>query len=435
MKHISRTPWWLIAGLAVLLAVTALVYTPGLGGPPLLDDESVLLPLMALDPDAWRDWLADEITTERGHLSRPVSMATFLANRVLQGTDLRYWKATNVLLHLLTGVLVFLLTLRLAAPDPRSGTDRAAQGWLALLVAGLWLLHPLQVSTVLYTVQRMAQLSTLFIFAGLLVYVAGRQRQLAQTAGGWLLIALAFLLFLPLAVLSKENGVLLPVLALLAEVMLFRFRGDGRTRRGLVSLYLLVLALPAVTVLGYLLVNFETAILAGYADRAFTATERIMTQFRVLVYYLYQLVLPLQGNMGFFHDDFTVSRGLLDPPGTLPAALFIAGLIAAAIAARRRSVLPALGVLFFFLGHALEASFVSLELMFEHRNYLPAYGIFLCLAVLLRAVLRDRRMFRVAGSIVLVVMAGLTAIRADTWGSYETFYAHAWRAHPESSRV
>ena len=435
MNDRSSIPPGIIAGLCVLLLVTAIVYLPGLGGPPLLDDESVLLPLMELDRAAWRDWLPDEITTDRGRLGRPVAMASFLANMVVHGPDLWYWKATNLFLHLLTGVVVFLLVSRLLRIVMRDRSDPAIVGWLALTVAGIWLLHPLQLSTVLYTVQRMTQLSALFVFAALLAYLAGRQRQIVKSAGGWLLVGLAFLLFFPLSVLSKENGVLFPLFALLAEVLLFRFGGGERTRRGLIALDVVALVLAVVTVLGYLLMNFETAILAGYEDRGFTAAERIMTQFRVLVYYLYQLLLPVQGNMGFFHDDFPVSRGLLDPPGTLLAALFIAGMILVAVLAWRRMVLPAFGVLFFLLGHSLEASFVSLELMFEHRNYLPAFGIFLCLAALLQGVLRYRRIFRVAGTLVLVVMAGLTAIRADTWGSYETFYTHAYNAHPESSRV
>ena len=49
--------------------------------------------------------------------------------------------------------------------------------WPLALASCLWLLHALHVSTVLYTVQRMAQLSALFVFAGLLVYSYGRQRQ------------------------------------------------------------------------------------------------------------------------------------------------------------------------------------------------------------------------------------------------------------------
>jgi hypothetical protein len=139
--------------------------------------------------------------------------------------------------------------------------------------------------------------------------------------------------------------------------------------------------------------------------------------------------------MGFFHDDFPISHGFLDPPGTIFAVLTVGGMLVGAIMARKKAALVAFGVLFFFAGHALEASVFSLELFFEHRNYLPAFGIILGFVVLLHAVLKDRRMFVTAGAVILVALTALTAMRADTWGSFDKFYNHAYSSHPESKRV
>jgi hypothetical protein len=81
---------------------------------------------------------------------------------------------------------------------------------MAAVVAAFWLLHPLHISTVFYTVQRMTELSTLLVLAGVVSYVKGRRVQEQSVAKGWLLIALGFGVFFPLAMLSKENSSAVP---------------------------------------------------------------------------------------------------------------------------------------------------------------------------------------------------------------------------------
>ena len=159
----------------------AVVYVPGLQGPMLHDDFPQLSGLLATDTGDWRELSDEYLVSASGYLGRPVSMASFIANAILHGGELRYWKATNLLIHGLTAVVVFFLARVLLQAS--SSTIRPEQaGWLALLVAGLWMLHALHVSTVLHTVQRMAQLAALFVFTGLLSCSRGRLRQV--TAGG-----------------------------------------------------------------------------------------------------------------------------------------------------------------------------------------------------------------------------------------------------------
>ena len=116
---------------------------------------------------------------------------------------------------------------------------------MALWVALAWLCAPLLASTVLYVIQRMAQLATLFLLAGLLCYVMGRQRQVGgQPRRGLALLLGGFVVFWPLAVLSKENGLLFPLLALVVETFVFRFRGTVATRRFLFGLFALTVLVP-----------------------------------------------------------------------------------------------------------------------------------------------------------------------------------------------
>ena len=127
-------------------------------------------------------------------------MATFILDAVSHGPDTWWWKYQNLLIHLAAGLLVAWLTALLAAAATERGGSRP---WLfGAVVASLWLLHPLQVSTVLYTVQRMTELSALFVLAGLVSSVKGRNELAHSSWRGWMLIGLGFGLFWPLAVLS-----------------------------------------------------------------------------------------------------------------------------------------------------------------------------------------------------------------------------------------
>ncbi|NIU05409.1 MAG: hypothetical protein GWO40_14180 [Gammaproteobacteria bacterium] len=402
-----------------------------MNGPLLLDDIPNLSPLLGgrgLDAGGWRALL----WTESGPLGRPVAMATFLLNALTSGNDTAVWKWTNSMLHLLTGLVVFWLSahtwcIRNAKPGPRC--------WYAALVIGaVWLLHPLQVSTVLYTVQRMTQLSALFVFSGLLAYVLARKQQL-EGRSGYPLLAVCFLVFLPLATLSKENGALLVPLAFLVEMCLFRFEGTTQARRTLAVGFGLFLVVPLLYG-GFLIIrHYEAILVDGYLVRPFTLQERVLTEFRVLFLYIQQLILPIQQTMGFVHDDIAISRGWLAPPTTLLSLAGLSALLVAAWLVRDRAPLVTLGILFFFTGHSLESTLLPLEIAFEHRNYAPSYGVFVAMVAAVAAFAPSPGM-RIGGSAVAcAILAALTLFRVQTWASEVTLLSYTYQTHPDSERV
>ncbi len=422
-------PWLAGALLLVGLLVAGLVYSVGLRGPLVLDDVPTLGALLDGRVPAERGWAG--FLFSDALLGRPVSMATFIFNAATSGDDLAAWKRFNLLVHLLNALLVFWLSAQLWCwQRPRPD----ARGWFAGLAVGLvWLLHPLHVSTVLYTVQRMAELSALFVFAGLASYVAARKQQL-QGGSGYLCLGLCFLVCLPLAALSKENGALLAPLALLVELFLFRFEGPRRIRLILYTTFAVFVVLPAVA-LGVILLGRPDLLMYKYVARDFTLGERLLTESRVLFLYLQQILVPVQRTMGFFHDDIVVSRGWLTPATTLPCVAGMAGLVTAAWLARRRAPLLGLGILFFFVGHALESTIFPLELAFEHRNYVPSYGVLLATAVGLGRLVRGNGARVGLSAVTVAALATLTLFRVETWASEMQLYAYAYRAHPQSDRV
>ncbi len=430
-------PLYLVIALPALLALTVFVYWRGLGGGFILDDYQNLHILLQLFDHRMTLWQI-MFSSDSGPLRRPVAMLTFGLNMRFEGPDVWDFKYTNLMIHLLCGVLIFALARQLLRAWRPDDTDER-RSWFALLTAALWLLAPLLVSTTLYTVQRMAQLSALFSIIGMISYIAGRNRLDRRPGAGFALMLAAVLICMPLAALSKENGFLLPLLLLVIEVFFFGFKGTPGTRRLLVGFFTVFLALP---VLGTILVLiFRPALLLGsYAGRPFTLTQRLMTETRVLFYYVRNLLVPNGEGMGVFHDDYVLSTGLLTPATTLYSIAGWALVLTAAVWGRRRHWWPLLfGVCFFLAAQSMESTIIPLELVFEYRNYLPSFGIFF-MVVMILAYLLERRpeLTRLVVPFMAVLpffYAFATYQRANVWSSWTSILLSAERTHPRSPRV
>lgn len=425
--------------LYLLLGITAVLYYPGLDGPLLLDDFENLKSLSDLSQGitTWRDALT---TNSSSSLGRPITILSFIANQLVNGGEVWDYKYTNLMIHLLCGVLVFWLVGRLLQEHSLKPYCWA----VALWVTAFWLLTPLQVSTVLYVVQRMAQLSTLFVMAGLVTYVIGRQNLEFRPRLGITLILSCPLLWLPIAVLSKENGILLPLLMFVIEIFFFSFRAPRAGRFFLVTLYIFTLLLP-VLVVSIKLALDPGFILNGYAGRDFTIGERLLTQARILFVYLWSLLIPYGPGFGLYHDDFIKSTDLLTPLSTLlSVSVWIFLIIIAALSLKVQGRIfknvsyVFFGIAFFLAAHLLESSVFPLELYFEHRNYLPAIGIYLALGIAIFSITKTFKMQRLVVlllALLPVAHAVASYPRIQTWTSWEQILFSADEAHPQSARL
>lgn len=426
--------------LIAALAATFLVYQRGLSGPYLFDDgpnitRNESLAIHDLNPATLK---RAAFSGHSGPSLRPLSMMSFAVNQYATGQDPYYFKLTNLVIHLFNGAGIFVLSWLLLGFYRKRfepGLPEAQVQWISLAVAASWLLHPFNLTSVLYVVQRMTSLSALFSIWGLALFLWGRTR-LHEGRSGFPAIVVSVLLFTPLAVLSKENGVLLPLFMLVAEATLFGLHAQQPSaRRFLIAFYALCVAIPAAIAMGYLAMHSEW-LLAGYKTRGFTLTERVMTEARVLWFYIGQILLPSTAQMGLYHDDIAISRGWFQPVST---ALAMAGVIALPVLSylvRKKAPIAAFGVLFFLAGHLLESTVWPLEIAHEHRNYLPMYGILLMLFfhVLypLKYVnyLRLRQTFAV---LLIGLLAFNTFARAGKWANrYDLFQAEVDH-HPDSA--
>ena len=222
--------------VAILLA-SALVYLPGLWGPFTFDDHPNLLtnPFIQLKSLDWSSLRDAAISNQSGLLRRPIASLSFALNFYFaDGFVPFHFKLTNLLIHVLNGVLVFLLSQRicqrLRGPS-LAGASGSPTDLLPFVVTAFWLLHPLQLTSVLYVVQRMNSLSAFFTLAGLLIFMQGRARLEQGRSGGLPLMFIGVVAGVGLGVLCKENAALLPVYAFILELSCFRASSLGPAHR------------------------------------------------------------------------------------------------------------------------------------------------------------------------------------------------------------
>lgn len=418
--------------LWVLLGIAWMGYRLGLTGAFLFDDWSNLEVLGHFGRiDTCHKLISYLLSGFASPLGRPFAMASFLLDADTWPADPMRFKQTNVLIHLLNGVLLCLLIfhlLRARLVEP----GRAA--WTAVLASGMWLLHPYFVSTTLYVVQRMAQLAANFTLAAILSYMAGRKALLSgRPISGQLWLWGGVMGFWLLGVLSKENAALLPLFLLLLDATVLRELPFPQTL-GFRVWRSVGVFLPTAA-LSWMLASKLPALAWGESyGRPFTLWERLLTEGRILWMYLSHLFIPRAYTSGLFNDAIQVSHGLLTPPTTLLAWIGLGMLAWLAVRLRRQHPLVSLALGFYLIGHLVESTLIPLELAFEHRNYLPAAFLFLPLAWFLTAS-RNIRLRASCAAGILVLLGTMTAIHARLWGK-PFLQALVWaERNPDSVRA
>jgi protein O-mannosyl-transferase len=422
-----------LSHLALLLVLCLLVvasYWAGLHGSFVFDDVGNIVdnPTLRTFDGSLQSLIAAATSGTSSPLGRPLSMASFALNYSMFGDSAFPFKLVNLVIHLINALLVWALARQLWDRLGRdSSTTRSLVPPMALAAA--WALHPLNLTPVLLVVQRMTSLAALFTLAALLLYLYGRREKGKR---GLLAIAVGVFVCWPAAVLSKETGLLLPLYVFLCEwLLLGTFRSTPTRAKWLAaSATGVIFAALCWAKWGFLM--------AGYGVRDFDLAERLMTEARVLWFYVGQLLLPAPDAFALFHDDIAVSHGLLAPPETIFA---IAGWMAVIVLAyrwRTRRPLFAFAVFWFLASHLLESTAFPLEIAYEHRNYMASFGLFLWLASLLFPDRKDVAWYvpRLVLAASFITVCGLvTSMRSSLWADEFQRTQAEVAQHPLSARA
>lgn len=408
------------------ICITVIVYAPGLSGGYFFDDYPNIVdnPAIRIEHVDVPSLVRSALSSPSSEFRRPIASLSFSMNYLIGGTDPFGMKVTNLIIHLINGVLVFVLVKRLLNA---LGTKPRRISAMAALISGSWMLLPINLTAVLYIVQRMESLANLFVLLGLCGYVGARTRLLQRESSSDIFTAVLSLVLPTLVgVLAKETASLLSLYAFIIECSVFRWKSAkyggeaGRVDTRLATAFVILLALPLVTGLIWLLPGLLKP--QAWASREFTLSTRLLSEARIVWDYIVWTLVPTPSSLSFYHDDFAVSSGWFSPWTTAASTLALAALIGLATFLRKRVPGFTLGIFLFFGAQTLASTILPLELVYEHRNYFASLGLLIALAGLLNVRAPAGRLTE-AWSCIRVILIGTALI---WWTTVTANTAYAW---------
>ena len=411
IRHSDKTSPYLreLFVILVLAAATVVLYSHTLDSPIMFDDWTHIegnphIRITSLD---WQS--IKQAAFDSPLHTRPVANVSLALNYYFHQYTLPGYHLVNMVIHFLTGVILyFLIKTTLALPSQRLQFD--SPGWLPFTAALIWFVHPLHIQSVTYIIQRMNSMAAMFYILALLLYVKAR---LTNTRGWKLLFFSGSVLAGLLALGTKENAATLPLLILLYE---WFFLQDLKVA------WLKKMVLPVLTVglvitvicLFYLGVQPIAAIKASYGIRDFTMHERVLTEFSVVLFYISLLFFPYPGRLNLDHD-FTLSSSLLNPPTTIVSIAILISLFILAVLLARKQRLLSFCILWFLWNLVIESSVIGLEIIFEHRTYLPSMMAVLGVVVIVGRLLHKTWLQVAVSTMVVILFSVWTYQRNTVW--------------------
>ncbi|CAK8714465.1 hypothetical protein GCAAIG_03820 [Candidatus Electronema halotolerans] len=429
----------------LLCFLICLVYFNTLNSSWHFDDEPNILLNSSLHlTDFYLKSLADTLISHpdwsNPKLYRPISCFTFALNWYFGQDDPTGYHIVNISIHIITAFFLFLVLLQIMRLTDVTKEGEPKNYFIALLGAALWAAAPIQTQAVTYIVQRMASLAAMFTILAIYSYLKARTEKNIRWA------AICVLFFLA-GIGSKENAVILPASLLLLEFSFFSHH-ISKQKIGWIAVTSFVALLAGFFAMHFLfgknLLNIfdPSRLIDSYEARSFTLSERILTEPRIVLMYISQIFVPLVSRLSLVHD-IQVSTSLFTPWTTLPAIATIFTLIALSVIFLKKYPLFAFPVLFFFLNHTVESTILPLELIFEHRNYLPSFFLFLPISLLIaQAIYIPNRLSSVgrfaiiAGTVCFMIISGhATYTRNLAWADEGTLWTDGIRKAPSSPRA
>ena len=366
-------------------------------------------------------------------------MLSFALNWYFGKSDTFGYHVVNFGIHTFTAFLLFLTTFSLLhTPIAKRNYQTEDAYFIAILSAALWAINPIQIQAVTYIVQRMTSMAALFYVLGIYLYIQGRQATRGKIQ--ILFFTGCFFSFVS-AMMSKENAAMLPVSLLLIEIIFFEKTLSVKCIKNHIPV--LVGAGFLLAFLGIFIVHkgYFNFLFDSYESRSFSLAERLFSEPRIVLFYISQIFYPLPERLSIVHD-IIISKSLLSPWTTLPAILIVLLLTGIGISQIKKRPVVAFSILFFFLNHIIESTVLPLELIFEHRNYLPSFFIFMPVAAGLKYLLnyyqnKKRFMYVIIASFVTMLIIGFgcfTYIRNRDWHTEQTLWLDAMKKAPKDPR-
>lgn len=359
---------------------------------------------------------------------RGITLSTFAINYAVGGTNVLGYHIVNTVIHILASIAVYFFVFQTILLVKGCETVSKRVGFFSAMIFAL---HPVQTQAVTYIVQRMEALSSLFYVLALIFFIKGAK---AATPGkrwaSYSLVAVSFIL----GFYSKESAFTLPAIILLydffflAKGRLSEMKGRWPVYAVLAALFIFFAVNTIMPLGGFGDLSAESAVgevsavkgaapivtpkeaSAGFQVTYITPKEYLFTQFNVLLYYMVLLAVPIYQNLDY---DIPKAEGLFTAPhvndGTkllipmLPpfvSLLILAAIVGAALYLVKKtqsnpsSLLRVMGffILWYFIILSPTSSFIPIiDVIYEHRVYLPSLGFFVSFVLLVDRLLGKGR--------------------------------------------
>jgi tetratricopeptide (TPR) repeat protein len=396
--------------ITVFFIIAFLIYLSSINASFILDDfrnivKNPAVRISELTPGT----LLEAAGTDVNAGFRPIAYVSFALNHYFGGEGSTSYHVVNIIIHALNAFLIYLIILTLFDYDAADDEKKGKLALSAFFTALIWLVTPINSQTVIYVVQRMTLLMTLFFLPAFLFYVKGRKLKRTK----YFVFSGVFFL---LSFLSKQNAVIFPLVIILYELVFERggeLKNVTKNEKIIFILLAVILLIPLMIFWDRI---YELFMKGGYAWD-FTYYERSLTQFRILIFYLSLMILPLPGRLCLVHD-IEKSTSLFSPVTTIFSIILILGLFAVAVLRIKKSPYFSFALLWFFITISVEA-ILPIEMMYEHRVYMP--GIFLVGAAVSyvtdRFYGKNRQVLISVFCVVIIILGGLTSVRGKAWES------------------
>ena len=360
--------------------------------------------------------------------NRPVAYLSFALNYYFHGYNVVGYRLVNMVIHVVTGILLYQV-VKGTLNFPVVASRHPHSMWIPYIAVLIWLIHPLHSQSVTYIVQRMTSMAAMFYMLSMWLYIKARQ------SDG---IILQMVLFTGCAISgimtlgTKETSATLPVFIFLYEWFFFQDLRTGWLKRRAIYLIGVVILFGCVVLL-YTDGQPLAKIFATYETRDFSLFQRVLTEFRVVILYLSLIFYPHPQRLNLDYD-FPLSYSLIDPPATLLSLAIIIGVLALALWLAPKDRLISY-CLFWFLGNlVIESTVVGIELVFEHRTYLPSMLIIVMTIILANRYLRPTVLKTICAVSVIMVFSAWTYERNSVWGSDITLWRDVVKKSPQKAR-
>ena len=351
-------------------------------------------------------WAFSHIHSENWH---PLTTITHMLDCQLHGLNAGWHHFTNVLLHCLAVVLLFVALERMTGAL-----------WRSAFVSAVFAVHPLHVESVAWIAERKDVLSAVFFMVTLLAYFHYTR---SPSIGRYLIVAIVF----ALGLMSKPMLVTLPFVLLLLDYWpLGRFDAH-RSNTGRQVLQLIMEKIPLITLsaVSSLITFLAQRGAIGWTEQL-PMSERITNAFVAYVIYIRQMFWPTELAVFYPH-----------PENRLPiwevslALIILVGIMAAAFVLRKRAPYLVTGWLWYLgmLVPVIGLLQVGWQGHADRYTYLPQIGLYIAVTWALTDLIRSWRFQRTALSAAALIVIGALSwrgwLQTSYWRDSETLFTHA----------